>query len=141
MKEKWFQVSFRLMGDSLPVDEMSTKLGIEPSNISRKGEHIKANPRYAKYQTNVWGLIWTKDSSVSFEDQISDLLDVLEHKQSALAEVLAMPSVRGELFLGFGSVHGQGGAHFPASLLLRIAALGLDIDLDLYPKTIVSQAK
>ncbi|MFE3230459.1 hypothetical protein [Nocardia sp. NPDC059228] len=38
-----------------------------------------------------------------------------------------------ELFLGFGSQNGQGGGALPADLLADVAALGLDIVLDLYP--------
>lgn len=40
------------------------------------------------------------------------------------------------LFLGFSSGNGQGGFTLPASLLTRIAALGLDLSLDLYLPTI-----
>lgn len=38
-----------------------------------------------------------------------------------------------ELFLGYGSENGQGGGVLPAGLLAEVAALGLDIVLDLHP--------
>lgn len=132
--ERWFQVSLRFMGDALPVDEISLILAIKPSHIGRKGENINNNPRYARYETNIWSWTFTKNSSVNFEEQISELLDVLETKAQALLQILALPNVEGELFLGFGSSNGQGGAHFPASFLQRIAVLDLNINLDLYPK-------
>lgn len=48
--EKWFQVSLRLTGDTLPVDEISEKLEIEYSNIGRKGEHIGNKLYWARYR-------------------------------------------------------------------------------------------
>lgn len=134
---KWFQVSLRFVGDSLPVDEISGKLGIEYSSIhiGRKGERINNNSQRAKYQTNIWAWKVTADSSVTFEEQISNLLDILESRQQALSELLSLQDVEGELFLGFGSANGQGGAFFSAALLRRVAALNLNIELDLYPKS------
>lgn len=130
---KWFKVSLRLMGDKLPVDEIENKLDIKPSFIGRMGEHINANPRCAKHHTNVWGWSVTDDSTITFEQQIGDLLEILEPKKHTLAEILSLPGVEGELFLGFSSSNGQGGAYFSPSLLARVAALGLALDLDLYP--------
>jgi hypothetical protein len=42
----------------------------------------------------------------------------------------------GELFLGFGSGNGQGGADFSPLLLKRIGECGLMLSLDLYPPSI-----
>ena len=69
------------------------------------------------------------------------MLDVLEKKQAALKELLILPDVEGELFLGFSSANGQGGAHFSAALLHRIAALGLSVGLDLYPRNDVTDTE
>ncbi len=42
------------MGDSSPVEEIEGRLGLATSSFGRKGEHLRGNPRYAKYETNVW---------------------------------------------------------------------------------------
>ena len=73
------------------------------------------------------------NSDVPFEEQITGLLDVMEPKLGALKEILSLPGIEGELFLGFGSGNGQGGAIFSPELLRRVADCGLSLGLDLYP--------
>jgi hypothetical protein len=121
------------MGDNLPVEEIESRLDIPAGSFGRKGEHLQGNPRRAKYHTNVWASKYLTDSDVPFEKQITCMLDALEPKLGALKEMLSLPSVEGELFLGFGSENGQGGAEFSPALLRRIADYGLSLGLDLYP--------
>lgn len=130
---KWFRVSLRLMGDNLPVEEVEDRLEVEPLVFAKKGDHIDGNPKYAKHDTNFW--VWSswEDSDVSFEPQINEMLEVLEPKHQELSEILSLPDVKGELFLGFSSANGQGGAYLSHSLLQRVVNLGLALHLDLYP--------
>lgn len=130
----WYRVSLRLRGDSLPVEEIESRLGLEPSSFGRKGEHLRGDPRYAKYRTNVWVSKYLFNSDVPFEEQIAGLLDALEPRLGSLKEILSLPGAGGELFLGFGSDRsGQGGAIFSPELLRRVAECGLSLSLDLYP--------
>lgn len=130
---KWYRASLRLRGDSVPVEEIESRLGLASSSFGRKGEHLHGDPRYAKYQTNVWVSRYLSNSDVPFEEQIAGLLDVLEPKLGSLKEILSLPDVKGELFLGFGSSKsGQGGAIFSPELLKRVAEFGLSLSLDLY---------
>lgn len=128
--QKWYRVSLRLMGDGLPIEEVETRLGISPSHFGRKGEPLRLGGRY---ESNVWVFSNESESNVPFDIQIENLLTILEPKKDVLKEILTWPEVEGELFLGFGSMNGQGGAYFSSGLLYRIAALGLSMDLDLYP--------
>jgi hypothetical protein len=130
---KWYRVSLRLMGDGLPVEEVETILGMKPDSFGIKGRHIKNNPDYEKYPTNIWTLKSGTNSNFPFDEQITVLLNLLEPKLDALKKILALPNIEGELFLGFGSGNGQGGAFFKKELLRRITDFGLSIDLDLYP--------
>jgi hypothetical protein len=134
--QKWFRVTLRFRGDDLPIEKIAARLGIEQSFIGVRGEHIRDNPKYAKYNTNIWVWEYSSDSSVSFEDQISGLLNVVEPKREAIRDILSVPGTAAELYLGFSSGNGQGGAHLPPELLGRISALGLAIELDLYPPDI-----
>jgi hypothetical protein len=130
---KWYRVSLRLMSDNLPVEEIESRLGLAPESFGRKGEHLRGDPRKARYQTNVWVSKYLVDSSVPFEEQITYLLDLLEPKFGALREVMSLQGVEGELFLGFSSRNGQGGAIFSPEVLRRVADCGLSLSLDLYP--------
>ena len=131
--EKWYRVSLRLMGDGLLVDNIEEKLGLVPSNIGKKGQHYQDNPKRGKYETNVWVWSCPEESDVPFEMQITSLLSILEPKKGILKEIMSMPDIEGELFLGFGSMNGQGGAYFSNELLKRVAECGLSMDMDLYP--------
>ncbi len=128
---KWYRVSLRLMGDGLPIDEIEESLSLIPTVKNQKGSRLK--PTNAKCETNVWVWASPHDSDVPFEKQIEDLLLVIEPKKKILKAILQEPNVEGELFLGYGSENGQGGAYISSDVLKRIADCGLSLDLDLYP--------
>lgn len=130
---KWFRVSLRFVGDELPVDEISEWLGVDADVISRKGQRIRGNPRYGLYPTNVWGWQPLGSQSEGFEAQILPILDLLEAKPQALAKIKSFSGVKTELFLGFASSNGQGGGFISSNTLFRIGALGINLELDLYP--------
>ncbi len=81
------------------------------------------------------------DPAVPFEIQINELLNVLEPKKSILKDITAIPGVKAQLFLGFSSGNGQGGAYFSPEILRRIVDLGLAVLLDLYPPDIDEEDK
>jgi len=129
---KWYQVSLRLFGDSLDPQTVEHQLNLGMTHTGRKGEPAGGKPGRAKYETNFWVHTHTIDSKVAFAEQVSDLLDVLESKRPEFLQLVTRPGIGAELFLGFSSGSGQGGAYFPPELIGRIAALGLAINLDLY---------
>jgi hypothetical protein len=127
---KWYRVSLRLMGDRLLVDEVEGILGLAPSNSGKKGESYRFGNSYL---SNVWVWKYPESSDVPFEEQILGLLAIIEPKKQILRSIIEAPGVKGELFLGFGSMNGQGGAYFSSDLLRRVADCGLALHLDLYP--------
>ena len=126
---KWFRVSLRLTGDELNVEEITAKLGIEPSTSRKKGDPSRFGEQL---KTNVWVWRYPVDSDVSFEIQINDLLEDIESKKHILKELISSPGVTGELFLGHGSVIGEEVEFLSPEILRRIAEFGLTVDLDLY---------
>ncbi|WP_371927952.1 DUF4279 domain-containing protein [Methylomonas rivi] len=129
------------MGDGLPVDALEGMLDIHPSSVGKKGEHIRGNQNRGRYQTHIWVWAFPAESYVPFEDQIGKLLESLEPKRAVLKQVLSLPDTEGELFLGFASGNGQGGAMFTPGLLRRIADCGLSVTLDLYPPNFDEESK
>ena len=121
------------MGDGLPVEEVGSRLGLETHSFGRKGEPLHDHPRSATYHTNIRVSEYPVNSDVPFEEQITGLLDALEPRLDALKDILSLPGIKGELFLGFGSGDGQGGAIFSTESLRRVAVYGLSLSLDLYP--------
>ena len=132
--EKWYRVSLRAGGSDMEPDEWTKSLELAPRYSALAGEHIRQNPRYARHRTSIWTHDVTGDDpSVPFADQIPPLLDHLEARSAQLARLLARGDVEAQLFLGFSSGNGQGGAFFSPDLVARIGSLGLAISLDLYP--------
>jgi hypothetical protein len=132
-KKKWYRVSIRLMGDNLPVKDIESQLRIKPSYIGLKGQHFQDSVVRGRYETNLWGWRYPSESNVPFEKQITGLLKKIEPVKSELLAILGASNAKGELFLGFGSSNGQGGAYLSPKVLKRISDCGLAISLDLYP--------
>lgn len=128
--EKWYKVSLHLHGDDLPVEEIEALLGLQANFITKKGE-LSSNSRYLN-TSNLWASKSLTGDNVEFEKQITELLDLLEPKMNELQKLLALPTVEGELYLGFSAGNGQGGATFSPSLLKRIADCGLTLQIELY---------
>ena len=126
---KWYRASLRLMGDSLPIDEIEAKIEVKSRSSIKKGELFKTE----QLSTNVWCAEYLTKNDVPLETQIELWLEKLESKKEVLKEILSVPNAEGELFLGFSSENGQGGAYFTPELLRRVADLGLALSLDLYP--------
>ena len=134
--KKWYRASLRLSGDSLPIDEIETKLGLTARSVSKKGvplNRYKSPILNVPLETNVWCSKRLTEDDVPLENQIELYLEKLELKKDVLREILSLPDVEGEFFLGFSSENGQGGAYFSAELLKRVTDLGLALSLDLYP--------
>jgi hypothetical protein len=131
--KKWYRVSLRLLGDYLPVDDVQERLNLVPSRIGKKGDYLNLQRQGTKYSTNLWVSEYLTGSEISFGEQIGVLLDILELRIDDLREILSLPDVKGELFLGFSSGNGQGGDYFSHYLLQRIVNCGLSLSLDLYP--------
>ena len=120
---------------SSPHKLLAAKIDLKPDVAGRLGEHIRGNPRYALYETNLWVHRYTDDDALPFCDQLTELVTRIEERADSIRALTSAPGVGGELLLAFSSGNRQGGFTLPVELLARIAALGLDLSLDLYPPT------
>lgn len=139
--EKWYEVSLRIAGDDLVPERVTEMLGLQPERIGRRGEPITRHPRSARYRKNVW--IWraTVDSAIGFEEQFQHALPLVEGRASELRQVTSEAGVESYWFLGFASGNGQGMATLSPGTLGRLAALGLEVVLDLYPDFLNEQGE
>ena len=140
--KKWYRAGLRLSGDLLPIDEIESQLGLKASSIGRKGLPLNKykSPLLNKpLETNVWCSEYLTENDVPLENQIELYLEKLESQKEFLQEILSLPKVEGEFFLGFSSENGQGGAYFSAKLLKRVSDLDLSLSLDLYPPSDLEQ--
>jgi hypothetical protein len=117
--DKWQTASFRVGSDTITTNEMTRRLGLSPSN---------ARDLYRA----VWGLKSGLPSTEPLESHLEALLDFLEPVATEIAE-LQRDGCDMDFFVGVSSETGSVGACLEAALLGRIAALGIDLALDLYP--------
>lgn len=129
---KWSSGAIRILSQTVSAIEVSARLGIEADRQFERGSlTIPRNPASARRESSVW----LRKSGLGDDSDLADHVRALVAMLDGCREELARLSVdcELELFLGFASENGQGGCVLPAGLLAEVAALGLDILLDLYP--------
>jgi hypothetical protein len=102
----------------LTPDEISRELGIEPTRAARNASG-----------ESVWVLESSLPSSSGGDEHVEALLTQLRPHADALRELKG----HRDIFLGFASENGQGGMVIPPAALGELAALEIELRLDLYP--------
>ena len=136
--KKWSRATFSVFSTSLTHQEISYRLGLQPTRT-----HTKGQPRGARQTdgsidlSNVWkDSAWQLTSPLGRDcilaEHINWLLDTIEPKADAINALRAECSPM-RLFCGFASHGGQGGFTLDSNILGRISKLGLNLELDLYP--------
>lgn len=130
----------RVSGAQLDVDGCLASVGLEPLRVYRAGEPRRATrpdgPRNQQSGFNV------EVSAAEMDDlagQIRDACDFLRAHQAALSTLSGWPGVEDlrldfgvELRIGRNDVETQLG-YFPPRLLRLASALGLGLELSIYP--------
>ncbi|MCU1641386.1 MAG: hypothetical protein JWN03_1661 [Nocardia sp.] len=133
---KWSTGSIRICSETVSASEISARLGITADRQFERGSLMSPrNPASARRKSSVW----IRQSGLTNDSDLADHVRALVGLVGGCREELARLSVDCEmdLFLGFGSGNGQGGCVLPGGLVADLAALGLDIVLDLYPPAAV----
>jgi hypothetical protein len=107
-------------------------LGIEPTSAIAPGTPMRGKPgeRGLRWRHGRWELASPAGRSASVEDQLLALLPLLEEREEAIREANARFEVGIMCAAYFYQVNP--GFHLDSALLGRLAALGLDLDFDLY---------
>ncbi|MFB8003918.1 DUF4279 domain-containing protein [Nocardia sp. NPDC056000] len=124
--------SIRIWSEAVSASEIAARLGITADRQFERGSLMSPrNPASARRKSSVW----IRQSGLSNNSDLADHVRALLGLMGGCREELARLSVDCEmdLFLGFSSGNGQGGCVLPADLVADVAALGLDIVLDLHP--------
>jgi hypothetical protein len=128
---RWNKASFCIYGDTLQPDQINRDLGLQATNSGLKGGRQSKHPKARPLRTSIWILESPIDTHLPLQDHLRWLLDALEPKLDVVHEIANRYDAR--LHCGYSSEHGQGGCTFDVSLLKRIADLGVQLVLDLYP--------
>ena len=130
--EKFAAASFRVFSDTHAAEYFTQIFGEMPDSIGVKGELISPNGRSkAKYRANLYRIRSNLPTSAPLEDHLQALVARVEPFADRFSDAKAVGSVN--IFAGYGSWNGQGGAVLSSDLLRRLAALQVDLILDLHP--------
>lgn len=129
-EQKWSRAAFRISGDTLGPDQITAILGSEPTQSGVKGERFSSRHNAVR-RTSFWLLQSPLSENQPLAEHLKWLLDLLEPKLDLINSI--SEKWRVDLFCGFSSENGQGGATFDPDLLRRLGHLGVPLVLDLYP--------
>jgi hypothetical protein len=128
---KWSKASFRIFGDTLIPEEIRQKIGLDATFTGIKGEPKHPNSSRYVNRTSIWILKCPLKDLLPMEDHLNWLLDRLEPKLDVIHSLAEEFSV--DFFCGYSSGNGQGGFALDSAMLVRLAKLGVRLELDLYP--------
>ncbi|HQR35940.1 MAG TPA: DUF4279 domain-containing protein [Blastocatellia bacterium] len=122
-------MTLRILKDGLDVENVTTRLGISPSEHSSKSKSFSDEKRP---KTGVWflsskGIVPSKDSARHLEW----LLDQLMPKQKALEDLRADGFLM-DVSCYWLSAYGQGGPTLSPALMGNLGKLGLELWFDVY---------
>ena len=136
MNSYQYDISLRVRHPSLDPAEITSALGLNPSRSWRAGEArttLTGNPLEGRYGESYWVAKLAKGewADKTLTIVINELLDLLaEHK--GFFQRIRTEGGAAEFFVGW-YFDGNGGDVFDCDLLARIAALKIDLSLDVYP--------
>ena len=120
---------FRIVGEELPINEITELLGVNPTESWNKGEPGEYN---SCRPDSAWCLHSPlPQSNANLERHIESLLSLLEPRTAQIKEL----GERYETYLvcvGYYDSLSSPGLFLPRGLVASIASMGLAIDADLY---------
>jgi len=129
-REKWSSASLRIIGESLQPAQITAALGIEPTRSGLKGERVSVRNQAVR-RTSFWLKTSPLAHELPLQDHLEWLLTLFEPKLDALKAISERHGCN--IFCGFASENGQGGASLSSGLIARLAALHVPLEIDLYP--------
>lgn len=123
-------VSLRLIGDNLEPDEVTNRLGCQPTAGSRKGDVIPDSHYHRIARTGSWRLDGADDRSTDLERQVTNLLKRVTNDLAIWQDLSSRLKV--DLFCGVFLDEFNRGFTFSPGLLRQIADRGIEIGFDIY---------
>lgn len=86
-------VYIRFYGDDFPLEEVTEKIGLEPTKTEKKGEEMippngRVNPNFRRYYPETcWELSTEYEETIFFEDQMNQIIEKLRSKTFVINEL------------------------------------------------------
>lgn len=125
-----YTVELRIIGPELNPEQVTEHLGLQPTQVRRKGE---PRSKTSNWTTTMWGIEVLppgQDDWPSLEDGLNELLSVVGPIWSRITPY----STKNEVLLWCGHFTSSfdGGPSFTPNLLKSLAGLGVKLYLDTY---------
>ena len=128
--EPWHRVYFRAWSDTLDLAALRAMTTLEPTRSWSKDQPIAR--KMIAYKFSGFDVEPNPEPD-EFEDKLRKLLDLLERDAAGVTALVESGGVVLQVLTEFHNGNTMlGGFHIDQGLLKRIAALGLEIDFDLY---------
>lgn len=129
--DKWATATLRIHSRTLNAQKISALLRTEPTGAKVMGERLSShNPSSAIAEAHLWRLESGLTSNRPLEEHIEKLVEFIEQKLPTFNEL--MKECESDLFCGYSSESGQGGFILESKMLKRLAAVHVDLVLDIY---------
>jgi hypothetical protein len=135
--------SFRLRGDALDPDAVTSATGLTPHRAHRKGDRRPSNDQRreaGRAELSPWRSgLWSLNSASALprtdnhlEDHLNWLLDQLEPVAETLKQFCADDALTADFFCGYFMHQTNSGFEFSTRTLARIVALDATLGVDIY---------
>ena len=131
MNETQVKVYFSLFGDDFPMNEVTRRLEITPTNSYKKGDLTSANSSIRRKETS-WDYGTDYQNSLDVNEQLQQVMDQLRDKCSIINELQAEFGLASKIYIVIRMVNGQAPALYLGKDILTFASnIGAEIEVDL----------
>lgn len=128
------RVYFALDGDDFDPDEITEFLGLEPTNIRRKGSRIRGKlPKYNSWELSTEEVI---DEHIDVFEMSTQIIDVLNPKIDLIIEAINRyklePRFQVVLIFSTNEEHSTPAIGFEVETTKFLGAIGAFVDIDTY---------
>jgi len=123
-------VSFSLRSELLVPNEVTMRLGIQPSRAFAKGESYQRRTGVRQHPWGLWVLSTEGKLSTNIaKDHAEYLANILEPKRAVISSYLEDPNYIVSIRIDWQTKYAEGGYTLPSRLLARLGLLCNDFDM------------
>lgn len=127
------RVYLSIFGDSFPLEDITEKLGIEPSNTYRKGDRIPNRSSKLLRKETSWHLDTGYQESFDVEEQLQQIIMPLQNKVSIIQEIKQTYSVVCKFYIVIIMEEGDTPSlYLDKDVINFVSSIGAEFDIDLY---------
>ncbi|MFJ6211623.1 DUF4279 domain-containing protein [Lysinibacillus sp. NPDC092081] len=126
------KIYFSLFGDDFPIDDVTEKLEITPTDTYKKGDLIQNRSIFIRKETS-WDLGTGYQFSLDVNDQLKQIIGMLQNKSSIINEIKEAYSLECKFFIVIKIEKGNTPALYLDKDIIKFASsIEAEIDVDLY---------